>query len=86
MRVKAGRLKVAISDEDLIHTSQLEYAITGDPIRKGLLNITRVEPSSSTEEHIFLIDVGKEWHSPIDDADIGSYNLSLHVADAAMGL
>ena len=78
---QSGQIKVTISDEDLIHTSQLEYAITGDPIRKGLLNITRVEPSSSTEEHIFLIDVGKN-DSPIDDADIGSYNLSLHVADA----
>ena len=79
---QSGQIKVAISDEDLIHTSQLEYAITGDPIRKGLLNITRVESLSSAEEHIFLIDIGKNG-IPIDDADIGSYNLSLHVADAA---
>ena len=83
---QSGQIKIAISDEDLIHSSQLEYAITGDSIRQGiragLLNITRVEPSSSAEEHIFLIDIGKSG-SPIDDADIGSYNLNLRVENDA---
>ncbi len=83
---QSGQIKIAISDEDLIHSSQLEYTITGDSIRQGirvgLLNITRVEPSSSAEEHIFLIDIGKSG-SPIDDADIGSYNLNLRVENDA---
>ncbi len=75
-----GQIKVVISDEDLIHSSQLEYTITGDPIREGLLNITRVESLSSAEEHIFLIDIGKSG-GPIDDADIGNYNLNLRIFD-----
>ena len=77
---QSGQIEVVISDEDLIHTSQLKYTITDDIVRTGLLNVTRVESSSSAEEHIFLIDIGKNG-SPIDDADIGSYNLNLRVAD-----
>ena len=77
MRGESGQIKVVtISDEDLIHTSQLEYTITGDSIREGLLDIIKVEPSSSAEEQIFLIDIGKNG-SPIDDADVGSYDLNL---------
>ena len=79
---QSGRIEVVISDEDLTQTSQLEYTITGNSIRAELLNITRVEPSSFNEEHIFFIDIGKN-DSPIDDADIGSYNLNLQVADTA---
>ncbi len=78
---QSGQIKVAISDEDLIRTSQLEYTITGNSIREGLLNITKVESSSSAEEQTFIIDIGKNG-SPIDDADIGSYNLNLRVTDA----
>ena len=77
---ESGQIMVTIFDEDLIHTSQLEYTITGDPIREGLLDIIKVEPSSSAEEQIFLIDIGKNG-SPIDDADVGIYNLNLRVAD-----
>ena len=81
---QSGQIQVIISDEDLIHSSQLEYTITGNSIRQGiregLLNITRVESSSSAEEHIFLIDIGKSG-SPIDDADIGNYNLNLRIFD-----
>ena len=80
---QSGRIEVVISDEDLTQTSRLEYTITGNSIREGLLNIIRVESSSLAEEHIFFIDIGNN-DSPIDDADIGSYNLNLQVADAAM--
>ncbi len=79
---QSGRIEVAISDEDLPSALQLEYTITGDSIRAGLLNITKVESLSSAEEHILFINVGKNG-SPIDDADVGSYNLNLQVADAA---
>ena len=79
---ESGQIKVEISDEDLIHISGLEYIITGDSIREGLLNITRVEPLPFAEEHTFFIDVGKNG-SPIDDADIGSYNLNLHIFDVS---
>ena len=79
---QSGRIELVISDEDLTQTSQLEYTITGNSFRAGLLNITRVKSSSFNEEHIFFIDIGKNV-SPIDDADIGSYNLNLQVADAA---
>ncbi len=82
---QSGRIEVVISDEDLARTPIIVSNITGDSIDSQIISSAIRTKASSPEERILIINIGNDLinSQQIDDAHIGTYELSFNISSSA---
>ena len=82
---QSGQIQFTFSDEDLALAPLVVSNITGDPVDSQIINATIRTKPSSPDERILTINIGNNSRGTqkIDDAHIGTYELSLNISSSA---
>ena len=82
---QSGQIEFTFSDEDLALAPLVVSNITGDPVDSQIINATIRTKPSSPDERILTINIGNNSRGTqkIDDAHIGTYELSLNISSSA---